>query len=317
MYHPTKTAKRRGNNQEPLVKAQACITQVFYQNGIPVTVRQQDQHHVLLRAANMLLAELAAGARQATALLENDHNGSVLHVQPGSGEGENHCFTAYGHAASQPSTRTLAGFNGECIDALTAGYLLGNGYRLYMPALRRFNAPDSWSPFDAGGINTYAYCGCDPVNRDDPSGHVIGFKTRTHGYRTQFRPSLVRARSPIKINVPREMALHDDHLLDKVLDYLPDGALNNLSKADPALEPWIAKRSSRNLDVFMASPQFEDLASVIENPGLGIRKEEARERVHSQIMKNQNPELTAYLNLFNPAANTLSRGTSRIRDPSQ
>lgn len=44
-------------------------------------------------------------------------------------------------------------FNGERRDAVSQNYHLGNGYRAYNPATMRFNCPDSWSPFGAGGIN--------------------------------------------------------------------------------------------------------------------------------------------------------------------
>ncbi|OVU30967.1 hypothetical protein BME18_22975 [Klebsiella michiganensis] len=49
---------------------------------------------------------------------------------------------------------------------------MGNGYRAYSPALRRFTCPDSESPFGVGGINPYVYCDHDPVNKTDPSGHM-------------------------------------------------------------------------------------------------------------------------------------------------
>jgi RHS repeat-associated protein len=65
----------------------------------------------------------------------------------------------------------IAGFNGERVDPVSSHCHLGNGYRSYSPVLGRFTAPDSWSPFGVGGINPYAYCAGDPVNRADPSGH--------------------------------------------------------------------------------------------------------------------------------------------------
>jgi len=66
----------------------------------------------------------------------------------------------------------LPGFNGERPDPVSQSYNLGNGYRTYNPTLMRFNAPDSWSPFGAAGLNQYAYCDGDPINRSDPSGHM-------------------------------------------------------------------------------------------------------------------------------------------------
>ncbi|WP_240780301.1 RHS repeat-associated core domain-containing protein [Serratia proteamaculans] len=66
----------------------------------------------------------------------------------------------------------LLGFNGERLDPVTGTTHLGNGYRAYSPVLMRFTCPDSWSPFGGGGMNPYAYCEGDPINRADPSGHM-------------------------------------------------------------------------------------------------------------------------------------------------
>lgn len=52
-------------------------------------------------------------------------------------------------------------------------FLLGKGYRGYHPTLRRFDRPDMLSPFGAGGINAYAYCAGNPINRVDPSGQMF------------------------------------------------------------------------------------------------------------------------------------------------
>lgn len=61
---------------------------------------------------------------------------------------------------SRPGDRTL--FTGQWLPGFNA-------------VLMRFNSPDSLSPFGEGGMNAYAYCSGDPVNREDRTGHVWGF----------------------------------------------------------------------------------------------------------------------------------------------
>lgn len=81
-------------------------------------------------------------------------------------------YTVYGYRHTVGDLPHLPGFNGELPDPLTGHYLLGNGYRAFNPVLMRFNSPDNQSPFGQGGINAYAYCTGDPVNRTDPTGHM-------------------------------------------------------------------------------------------------------------------------------------------------
>jgi RHS repeat-associated protein len=64
------------------------------------------------------------------------------------------------------------GFTGGYEDLVAFAYPLGNGYRWYLPALMRFSAADSYSPFSAGGIHPYSYCAADPINHIDPTGHM-------------------------------------------------------------------------------------------------------------------------------------------------
>ena len=70
----------------------------------------------------------------------------------------------------------LPAYNGERLDVPVNLYHLGNGRRAYDPELMVFLSPDPLSPFDEGGINSYAYCGGDPVNWSDPSG-LFSFPT--------------------------------------------------------------------------------------------------------------------------------------------
>lgn len=80
-------------------------------------------------------------------------------------------YAAFGQRSPTVDSDTGPGFNGQYLER-TGTYLLGNGYRGYAPTLRRFNSPDSFSPFGDGGLNSYVYCKGEPVNRRDPSGHL-------------------------------------------------------------------------------------------------------------------------------------------------
>jgi RHS repeat-associated protein len=82
-------------------------------------------------------------------------------------------YSPYGAQSAQQEVTTQLGLNGQLREACIGWYLLGNGYRAYNPRLMRFHSPDSWSPFGAGGLNPYAYCGGNPVFNKDPTGHVF------------------------------------------------------------------------------------------------------------------------------------------------
>jgi RHS repeat-associated protein len=69
------------------------------------------------------------------------------------------------------TTITVARYAGFYLDPVQASYPLGNGYRSYSCSLMRFNAPDRSSPFGRGGVNPFAYCGANPVDRSDVNGH--------------------------------------------------------------------------------------------------------------------------------------------------
>ena len=109
-----------------------------------------------------------------TTLLATDQQRSVLHTQKAD-KLVPVTYSPYGHRPAASGLLGLLGFNGERPDPVTGHYLLGNGYRAFNPVLMRFNSSDSLSPFGKGGLNSYAYCLGDPINRSDPNGHSSGF----------------------------------------------------------------------------------------------------------------------------------------------
>ncbi|MBZ9783502.1 hypothetical protein K9857_18400 [Pseudomonas sp. REP124] len=130
-------------------------------------------HRSIMQHDDQLLAhqERRNGTVQ-TRLLATDPHRSVL-----KGQLTPLLYTPYGHRPAQNSVHSLLGFKGEPPDPVTGWYLLGNGYRPFNPVLMCFISPDSWSLFGEGGLNAYAYCVGDPVNRNDPTGHASFFSS--------------------------------------------------------------------------------------------------------------------------------------------
>lgn len=116
----------------------------------------------LLWANDMALAQLdqAPSAK----MLRVDLANSVLGV--GSWP---MAYSPYGYLATD-RLEALLGFTGQRYDRVTQGNPLGAGRRFHSPGLMRLRTEDPSSPFGKGGLNSYAYCGGDPINRDDPTG---------------------------------------------------------------------------------------------------------------------------------------------------
>ncbi|MEG5264246.1 RHS repeat-associated core domain-containing protein [Pseudomonas sp. JDS28PS106] len=153
-----------------LRSAEQNATQRFYCTDRLATKSDGDRHYSYLQAGGRLLAQRSntVDGIQNTLLATGSAN-SVLAAC--SDSLTRVAYSSYGHRESATLPTELPGFNGEQPDPLTGHYLLGNGYRAFNPVLMRFNSPDSLSPFGKGGLNAYAYCLGDPINRVDPTGH--------------------------------------------------------------------------------------------------------------------------------------------------
>ncbi|RON54159.1 hypothetical protein BK667_11725 [Pseudomonas frederiksbergensis] len=146
----------------------AGTTRRFY-NGAQVINERGAEGSLLtlVRSASGVFAEsllsqsirtvrLTGSDGQGSVRLESDHETRLV------------SYTAHGNDDGTAQSRV--GYAGELRDLESDLYFPGS-YRPYDPVLMLFLAPDSASPLGAGGLNRYAYCGGDPVNRVDPDGH--------------------------------------------------------------------------------------------------------------------------------------------------
>ncbi|QXH51715.1 RHS repeat-associated core domain-containing protein [Pseudomonas fakonensis] len=148
-------------------------TRLFYQGKKLHTLINDGISSSLLHTANIAHAEYRTTAQGVESLLmATNEPGSVLQARSSSDRVQVLSYTAYGDAPAHLSVMQTLMFNSEWREPITGGYFLGNGYRLLNTVLRRFNLPDNMSPFGAGGLNAYAYCSGDPINKTDPSGHM-------------------------------------------------------------------------------------------------------------------------------------------------
>ncbi|MCU1723080.1 RHS repeat-associated core domain-containing protein, partial [Pseudomonas sp. 5P_5.1_Bac1] len=159
-----------GHNQlTGVAHGEEAQTLRFYQGEQLASTVQGSTRVSYLYDGDRPLGQQQMNAPAETLLLLTDANRSVR------GESQQQALreTAYGAYGERGNDgmKTLLGFNGEVRDSQSGWYLLGKGYRAYNPELRCFHSPDSLSPFGAGGINPYMYCGGDPVNFRDPTGH--------------------------------------------------------------------------------------------------------------------------------------------------
>ncbi|WP_371914247.1 RHS repeat-associated core domain-containing protein [Pseudomonas sp. NFACC14] len=150
-------------------------TQHFYLKERLTSEIQGSVCRSIFQQDDQLLAQQQrqSGAVEAT-LLASDQQRTVLHALAAA-QSHAPAYTPYGHRSPENGLLSLLGFNGERPDPVTGHYLLGNGYRAFNPVLMRFNSSDSWSPFEESGINSYVYCMGDPINMNDPSGHIGSF----------------------------------------------------------------------------------------------------------------------------------------------
>ncbi|MFV0931763.1 RHS repeat-associated core domain-containing protein [Pseudomonas jessenii] len=147
--------------------------QRFYCDSRLITEIKGSERLSIVQHGDQLLAQQQRQSNDiSSTLLTTDLQRSVFNALQARLQ-QTTAYSPYGHRPSANGLFSLLGFNGQRPDPVTGHYSLGNGYRSFNPVLMQFNSPDNLSPFDKGGMNAYAYCAGDPVNRSDPTGHVF------------------------------------------------------------------------------------------------------------------------------------------------
>ena len=163
----------RYDGQDQLVELSqptgAATLRVYRDDQVVNEIRGND-NCTLMRQDAIVLGQQSRGQDAGIRLFGVDQQQTVLTELKGT-QHQDLAFTPYGHHPAEGGLFSLLRFSGEQLDPLTGLYLSGNGYRAYSPTLMRFLSPDNMSPFGKGGLNPYAYCGGDPINRVDPTGH--------------------------------------------------------------------------------------------------------------------------------------------------
>ncbi|WP_433737501.1 RHS repeat-associated core domain-containing protein [Pseudomonas putida] len=205
--------------------AQSTTQRFYLKDRLATEIQGTEQRSIMQHDDQLLAQQQHQNGTVETRLLVTDLQRSVLNVLDAT-QPHPLAYTPYGHRPLGNGLLSLLGFNGERPDPVTGWYLLGNGYRPFNPVLMRFNSPDSWSPFGAGGLNSHGYCVGDPINRQDPNGHTpIFLKSFLRWAGIMKSPPKVRsisgiinpAHPPINIAPSKNLSLN---LTDKKSNFL-------------------------------------------------------------------------------------------------
>ena len=235
-----------------------------------------------------------------TILLATDQQRSVLSALDGH-QPRSIAYTPYGHRPRENGLLSLLGFNGELPDPLTGCYHLGNGYRQFNPVLMRFNSPDSWSPFGEGGLNAYGYCGGDPGNRVDPTGHKWGLLkaiSRNLGLRESAKAKLAKKFNADPTAVAEPSRLFTDDGLRKAAGLDNPTSTNKLIYLEKTNSLYLKREVTNNKFSFSSLVKINSKSNALSQETLLSIKPEQ----HTQII---DPATYKYISNINKQLNSL------------
>ncbi len=216
----------------------------FYKGTRLVTVSTAEVAETIGRAGDLSLCQMNHRTGSVK-LLETDAQGSCIGLAKTTGHLVDIAYSPYGNDNYANDTALYTRFVGEALLPLARGYSLGMGHRVFYPSLMRFTRPDALSPFDRGGLNTYAYCSDDPVNRSDPSGRWSISKWYNGGYSyTGIRATVVASRPGAALS-------------SRMVKSFSDSLQKRISRSEQKISRAHAKIASLGRDSEAAGPWLE------------------------------------------------------------
>jgi len=221
-------------------------------------------------------------------------------------------YAPYGHRHDLAGA-AQCGFNGEYFSSLVSKYFLGNGYRTFSPELMRFCSPDSFSPFIV--LNAYGYCGGDPVNHVDPTGHgpdPTALLAKASDRKAKVKDAgreLKIAKSNLNTQVKRLGLLERDVTFERGLAEI-DITRTKLQKVYDAQEgvlSWI-ERKLQGSKYTIHQADLRDMQKMFESAYQGARQQVDNFHINNRAQWRAN---TANLNIDGHIAHW----TARLDDP--
>lgn len=255
---------------------------LFYKGNKLSTLHTSSTHHTIVSANNLNLCETGNQTAQAR-LLGTDLQASTV-IIPSESQSII-AYSPYGKDNLPAGSLLLSRFAGQYLLPLANDYLLGNGHRLFVTQLMRFTSADVFSPFGKGGLNVYAYCGNDPINRTDPAGQSFTYylKKLTGGY--SYR-TLSKRLDSIKPNLSTREYKALNKSVDKRLKRTPEyKPYNDQKKLLDSLELLQVEGKKDRYHIPLASPEpITDTASPITSPRNSHRRDSTISETFSELI---------------------------------
>jgi RHS repeat-associated protein len=239
-------------------------------------------------------------------MLADDASGSVVN-ELGKGDVNPISYSAYGHRSAEHTVSTRLGYNGEVKEMQTGCYLLGNGYRAFNPVLMKFHSPDSLSPFGKGGLNGYAYCNGDPVNRTDPTGNVGIFRRLLNfvGLKKSSAPRAPANQRPVSTSPVVTTRAQ------------PPLSTNQSGTSEPAQSNAILPPYSRNGTSGGSSgtprlPNYDEDKVIVKNSAQYLKNEELKQNIEAGNVFSRKEDQQAAIAKINKKQRDIRRTEDRL-----